>query len=90
MRKTFLLWLKTFWWVKPSAGRRNGHAKAANLITKLYSQDVPGVTNGYYHSKELGQGFLVVFPPFGTALAIDTIGFQRNSQFPTWDYKSAY
>ena len=51
------------WWMKPSAGRCNGHAKAANLISKLHIQDVPYVSNGQYRLKELNQGFSMVFFP---------------------------
>ena len=75
MQKRILLHPKIFWSVKSSASRCNGHAKAANLIKKLHTQDGTGVTNEQYQSKELIQGFAVVFFSFGTALAIEKIGF---------------
>jgi hypothetical protein len=59
----------------------NGHAKRANLITKWHLEEVPGVTNKQYHSKELNQGISVVFFSFGTALAIEKIGFQFSLHF---------
>ena len=76
MHKAFFAAPNIFWWVKPSVSRCNGHAKAANLITKFYTQDGTGVTNKQYRSKEFIPGFSAVFFSLGTALAIKNIGFQ--------------
>jgi hypothetical protein len=41
----------------------NGHAKRASLITEWHPEEIPGVTNKQYHSKELNQGFAFLFFP---------------------------
>ena len=65
--------------MKPLAGRCNAHAKAANFLTKLHMQEVLVVTNGKYHTKEINQGFSLVFAPtFGTALVIEKLGLKSS------------
>jgi hypothetical protein len=64
----------------------NGHAKRANLITEWHPQQVTGVTNKNYYSKELDQGFSVLFFSFSTALVIDKIELGISSDIPTCDY----
>ena len=53
--KTNILGLKSCLWPN------NGHAKTANLIMEYHLEGVPDVTNKQYHSKELNQGFSMLF-----------------------------
>ena len=64
----------------------NGHAKRANLILLWHPEEVLGGTNKQYHSKELEQGFSVLFFSFSTALAIEKIEFEVFSHIPTGYY----
>ena len=60
--------------------------KKAKLILLLHPEEVPGGTNKQHHSKELEQGFAVLFFSFGTALVIEKIKFEIFSHIPTWYY----
>ena len=57
--------------------------KESKFDTVMAPGEVPGETNKQYHSKELEQGFSVLFFSFGTALVIEKIGFEN---FPSYPY----
>jgi hypothetical protein len=83
------LFPKKIWGPKNCLWPINSHAKRANLILLWHPTEVHGKTNKLYYSKELEQGFSVLLFSFGTALAIEKIGFESFPSYPYWvQYKA--
>ena len=77
---------KKIWGPKFCLWSINGHAKGSTLILLWHPEEVLGETNKQHHSKELEQGFSVLFFSFGTALVIEKIKFEIFGHIPTWYY----
>ena len=83
------LWPNNGNWPNNGHCPKYGHAKTANLIMEWHPEEVPGVTNKQYLSKELGESFSIVFFSFRTALVIEKIEFEFFSYPYLVLYKAA-